>query len=138
MVLEGAKVRRSAWDVLRDVFVSTGSAWSVSLLQLVVVRPESVGRDCGEAGGHTVVLPQIGSPDESRLVGVAGERRVIKSRFGSLVEWSEWVAANARPSKGDGNRTVLVGSGGRPATREELVRFVAEQNARFAREHGKV
>lgn len=69
---------------------------------------------------------------------MAVERRVIKSRFGSLEEWSEWVAANARPSEGDGNRTVLVGSGGRPATREELVRFVAEQNARHAGEHGKV
>jgi hypothetical protein len=50
----------------------------------------------------------------------------------------EWVAANARPSDRDGNRTVLVGSGCRPATREELVRFVAEQNARHAREHGDV
>jgi hypothetical protein len=69
---------------------------------------------------------------------MAAKPRVIKSPFGSLEEWSEWVAANARPSERDGNRTVLVGNGGRPATREELVRFVAEQNARHAREHGKV
>jgi hypothetical protein len=31
---------------------------------------------------------------------------------------------------------VLVDSGGRPATCDELVAFVAEQNARYAREHG--
>jgi hypothetical protein len=69
---------------------------------------------------------------------MAGKREVIESPFGSLEEWSEWVAANARPSESDGNRTVLLGSGGRPATREELVRFVAEQKARRAREHGTV
>lgn len=66
---------------------------------------------------------------------MAEERPVIKSRFGSLGEWGAWVAAHAGRERGDGNRTVLVGAGGRPATREELVRFVAEQNARHAREN---
>lgn len=69
---------------------------------------------------------------------MAGKRGAIETPFESLAEWSDWVAANARRADGGGNRTVLVGSGGRPATREELVRFAAEQNARFAREHGQV
>ncbi len=69
---------------------------------------------------------------------MAGKRGAIEIPFESLAEWSDWVAATARRAEGDGNRTVLVGSGGRPATREELLRFAAEQTARFAREHGKV
>jgi hypothetical protein len=63
------------------------------------------------------------------------DRPVIRSPFRSLEDWGKWINANAEPVNGDGNRTVLAGSGGRPATREELLRFVAEQNARFAREH---
>jgi hypothetical protein len=66
---------------------------------------------------------------------MAEERQVIKSRFGSLEECGAWVTAHAGPQRGDGNRTVLVGASGRPATREELIRFVAEQNARHAREN---
>jgi hypothetical protein len=62
-------------------------------------------------------------------------KTVIRSQFRSLEEWGEWINANAQPSNADGNRTVLAGSGGRPASREELVAFVAEQNARHAREH---
>jgi hypothetical protein len=49
----------------------------------------------------------------------------------------EWINANAQPTNRDGRRTVLVGSGGRSATRDELIAFVAEQNARYAREHGE-
>lgn len=64
-------------------------------------------------------------------------RRVIKSSFGSLKEWGDWINANAEPTNPDGNQTVLAGAGGRPATRDELVAFVAEQNARYAREHGE-
>jgi hypothetical protein len=60
---------------------------------------------------------------------------VIRSRFRSFVEWGEGINANAEPTNADGNMTVLAGSGGRPATREELVAFAAEQNARYAREH---
>ena len=62
---------------------------------------------------------------------------VIKSPFRSLREWGEWINANAQPTNPDGRRTVLVGSGGRSATRYELIAFVAEQNARYAREHGE-
>jgi hypothetical protein len=68
---------------------------------------------------------------------MADERRVIRSRFRSMEEWGEWINANANPAHADGNRTVLVGSGGRPATRAELIAFVAEQNARYAREHNE-
>lgn len=60
----------------------------------------------------------------------------MSSQFCSLDEWGRWINTHAQPSNPDGNRTVLAGSGGRPATREELVAFVAEQNARYAREHG--
>jgi hypothetical protein len=55
---------------------------------------------------------------------------VIKSRFRSVAEWGEWINANAEPTNPDGNKAVLAGSGGRAATREELIAFVAEQNAR--------
>jgi hypothetical protein len=60
---------------------------------------------------------------------------VIKSRFRSVTEWGEWINANAQPTNPDGNETVLAGRGGLPATCEELIAFVAEQNARYAREH---
>jgi hypothetical protein len=49
----------------------------------------------------------------------------------------DWINANAQPTNPDANRTVLAGSRGRPATRDELVAFVAEQNARYTREHGE-
>jgi hypothetical protein len=65
-----------------------------------------------------------------------GHAFAVDSPFRSLKEWGEWIEANAEPTNPDGNRTVLVGSGGRPATREELIAFVAEQNARHAREYG--
>jgi hypothetical protein len=61
--------------------------------------------------------------------------KVIKSRFRSVAEWGEWINANAHPTNSDGNKTVLAGRGGQPATREELITFVAEQNAAYAREH---
>jgi hypothetical protein len=64
-----------------------------------------------------------------------GTMPAIRSPFRSLKEWGAWMNANAQPTNEDGNRTVLVGSGGRPATRDELLAFVAEQNARYAREH---
>ncbi len=59
---------------------------------------------------------------------------MIRSRFRSLEEWGEWINSNAEPRNEGGNRTVLVGAAGRPATRDELLRFVAAQNARFERE----
>jgi hypothetical protein len=62
-------------------------------------------------------------------------RAVIESQFQSLEEWGEWINAHAQEAS-DGNTTVLAGSGGRPATRDELIAFVEEQNARHARESG--
>jgi hypothetical protein len=64
---------------------------------------------------------------------MANDRPVIKLPAGTLQEWDRWVNEHAVPDT-DPNRTILAGSGGRPATREELLAFVAENNARIARE----
>jgi hypothetical protein len=63
-------------------------------------------------------------------------RPIIRSPFQSIEEWSEWINETAKYTS-DGNKTVLAGSGGRPATRDELIAFVVEQDARRARESGK-
>ena len=90
------------------------------------------------------VLAPVPWPEQARVIVAPARlhadrldrvKTVIRSQFRSLEEWGEWINANAQPSNADGNRTVLAGSGGRPASREELVAFVAEQNARHAREH---
>jgi hypothetical protein len=61
------------------------------------------------------------------------ERPVITLPSGTLQEWDCWVNEHAILDT-DPNRTILAGTGGRPATREELLAFVAESNARIARE----
>ena len=61
---------------------------------------------------------------------------IIKSQFQSLKERGDWINAHAQEAN-DGNKTVLAGSGGRPATRDELIAFVEEQNARHARDSGE-
>jgi hypothetical protein len=62
------------------------------------------------------------------------DRRVIKSRFRMLEEWSGWINEHAVPDT-DPNPTILAGTGGRPASREELIAFAREHRARIAREH---
>jgi hypothetical protein len=64
---------------------------------------------------------------------MADERPVVKLPSGTLQEWERWVNEHAVPNT-DPNRTILAGTGGRPATREELIAFLAENNARIARE----
>jgi hypothetical protein len=64
---------------------------------------------------------------------MANDRPVIKLPAGTLQEWDRQVNEHPIPDT-DPNRTILAGTGGRPATREELLAFVAENNARIARE----
>ena len=58
---------------------------------------------------------------------------VTRLPSGTLRAWDR--AVNEHPlTNTDPNRTVLAGAGGRPATRDELVEFVRENDARIARE----
>jgi hypothetical protein len=50
-----------------------------------------------------------------------------------LRQWDRWVNEHPVPDD-EPNRVTFVGAG-RPATREEILAFVAENNARYAREH---
>jgi hypothetical protein len=52
---------------------------------------------------------------------------------GTLQDWDRVVNGHPVPNN-DPNRTVLAGTGGRPATRDELIEFVRENNTRIARE----
>jgi hypothetical protein len=63
----------------------------------------------------------------------ARKRPVTKLPSGTLQEWDRIVNEDPMPNI-DPNRTVLAGSGGRPATRDELIAFVRENNARIVRE----
>jgi hypothetical protein len=52
---------------------------------------------------------------------------------GTLLRWDRDI--NAHPASDDEpNRVTFIGVG-RPATRAEILAFVAENNARYAREH---
>jgi hypothetical protein len=63
----------------------------------------------------------------------ASKRPISKLPSGTLREWDR--AVNEDPlANPDPNRTALAGTGGRPATRDELIEFVRENNARIARE----
>jgi integrase len=63
-------------------------------------------------------------------------RSTKKLPSGTLREWDR--AVNKQPlSNPDPNRTVLAGAGGRPATRDELIEFARQNNARIARERGR-
>ena len=64
---------------------------------------------------------------------MADERRVIKSPFESVEEWGDWINAHSVPDP-EPNQAVLAGSGGRPATREELLAYFAEHKARIERD----
>ena len=64
----------------------------------------------------------------------ATNRPAAKLPSGALREWDR--AVNERPlPNADPNRTVLAGTDGRPATRDELIEFARENDARIAREH---
>jgi integrase len=63
----------------------------------------------------------------------ARNRPVTKLPSGTLQEWDRVVNEHPLPNP-DPNRAVLAGAGGRPATRDELIGFVRENNARVARE----
>ncbi len=60
-------------------------------------------------------------------------RRVATMPAGTLQEWDRVVNEDPLPNP-DPNRTVLARSGGRPATREELLEFARENNTRIERE----
>lgn len=61
------------------------------------------------------------------------ERRRVSFPPGTLRRWDRRV--NEHPARDDEpNRVMFVGAG-RPATREEILAFVAENNARYARDH---
>lgn len=57
---------------------------------------------------------------------------MTKLHSGTLQEWDRIVNEDPMPNI-DPNKTVLAGAGGRPATRDELIAFVRENNARIAR-----
>jgi hypothetical protein len=65
---------------------------------------------------------------------MADQRRIVKLPSGTLEEWDRWVNEHGLPNT-DPNPTIIAGTGGRPATDEELLAFVAEHKARIAREH---
>jgi integrase len=62
----------------------------------------------------------------------ASKRPVTKLPSGTLREWDRVVNEHPLPNP-DPNRAVIAGTGGRPATRDELIEFVRENNARIAR-----
>lgn len=64
---------------------------------------------------------------------MANAQPVIKFPSGTLQAWDRWVNEHAEPDS-DPNRLTFIGAD-RPATREEILTFVAENNARYAREH---
>jgi hypothetical protein len=61
------------------------------------------------------------------------DRPVLNSPFASLAEWDDWTNASCRSSTDD-DRAVLMGAGGRRATRDELEAYLAEHKARLERE----
>lgn len=61
------------------------------------------------------------------------DRPQIKLPTGTLQKWDQCVNEHAVPDT-DPNRVTFIGAG-RPATRDEILARVAEQNARYAREH---
>ena len=66
--------------------------------------------------------------------GPGGPRhRVATMPAGTLQEWDRVVNEDPLPNP-DPNRTVLARSGGRPATREELLEFARENDTRIERE----
>ena len=64
---------------------------------------------------------------------MADDRTILEPRFSTWEEWDEWTNAHAVPDT-EPNQTVLMGTGGRPATREELEAYLAEHKARMERE----
>ena len=62
-----------------------------------------------------------------------GDRGHVSFPPGTLQQWDRWVNEHSAPDD-EPNRLTFVGAG-RPATREEILAFVADNNARFAREH---
>ena len=58
---------------------------------------------------------------------------MLKPSFATIAEWDEWTNAHAVPDT-DPNQTVLMGTGGRVATREELEAYLARHRARMERE----
>jgi hypothetical protein len=58
---------------------------------------------------------------------------VIKLPSGTLQKWDRRVNEHAVPDN-EPNRVKFIGAD-RPATREEILAFIAENNARYAREH---
>ncbi len=67
---------------------------------------------------------------------MADDRPVLRSRFATIREWDEWTNATCPPATSD-DLSILAGQTGpfprRRASREEMIAFVAEQNARAAR-----
>lgn len=58
---------------------------------------------------------------------------VLGAPFATLAEWDEWTKANC-PAPRDNDTAVLVDSGDRLATREELEAYLAEHKSRTKRE----
>jgi integrase len=69
----------------------------------------------------------------NRAFALGDEGAVTTLPSGTLEAWDRAVNEDPLPNA-EPNRTVLVGADGRPATREELIEFVRENNARVARE----
>jgi integrase len=63
----------------------------------------------------------------------ATTRTVTQLPSGTPQEWDRIVNEDPVPNP-DPNRAVLAGAGGRPATRDEVIEFARENNARVARE----
>jgi hypothetical protein len=64
---------------------------------------------------------------------VVHDRGHVSFPPGTLRRWDRWVNEHPAPND-EPNRVMFLGAG-RPATREEILAFVAQNNARYAREH---
>jgi hypothetical protein len=74
----------------------------------------------------------IGARPQSYNLGVH-DRGLVSFPAGTLQRWDRWV--NEHPVRDDEPNRVTFAGAGRPATRDEIFAFVAENNARYTREH---
>ena len=73
------------------------------------------------------------TPERARRIHVVDDREHVSFPPGTLQLWDRSVNEHPAPND-EPNRVTFLGAG-RPATREEILAFVAQNNTRYAREH---